>query len=51
VLSAGTVHSPTILMHSGVGPAEQLRQHGIAVIVRRWAKISRTTRWYRSVPM
>jgi choline dehydrogenase-like flavoprotein len=33
VLSAGTVHSPTILMHSGIGPAEQLRQHGIAVII------------------
>jgi choline dehydrogenase len=33
VLSAGTVHSPKILMHSGIGPAEQLRQHGIAVIV------------------
>ncbi len=33
VLSAGAVHSPTILMHSGVGPAEQLREHGIAVIV------------------
>src|SRR3954447_24017198 len=33
VLSAGTVHSPTILMHSGIGPAEQLRQHGIAAIV------------------
>ncbi|WP_342738633.1 GMC family oxidoreductase N-terminal domain-containing protein [Bradyrhizobium sp. B117] len=33
VLSAGSVHSPRILMHSGIGPAEQLRQHGIAVIV------------------
>ncbi len=33
VLSAGAVHSPTILMHSGIGPAEQLRQHGIAAIV------------------
>jgi choline dehydrogenase len=33
VLSAGSVHSPTILMHSGIGPAEWLRQHGIAVIV------------------
>jgi choline dehydrogenase-like flavoprotein len=33
VLSAGSVHSPTILMHSGIGPAERLRQHGIAVIV------------------
>jgi choline dehydrogenase-like flavoprotein len=33
VLSAGSTHSPMILMHSGIGPAEQLRQHGIAVIV------------------
>jgi choline dehydrogenase len=33
VLSAGALHSPTILMHSGIGPAKQLRQHDIAVIV------------------
>jgi choline dehydrogenase len=33
VLSAGALHSPKILMHSGVGPAEQLRRHGIPVIV------------------
>jgi choline dehydrogenase-like flavoprotein len=33
VLSVGTVHSLTILMHSGIGPGKQLRQHGIAVIV------------------
>jgi choline dehydrogenase len=33
VLSAGAIHSPMILMHSGIGPAEQLRQHGIDVIV------------------
>lgn len=33
VVSAGAVHSPTILMHSGIGPAEQLRRHGIGVIV------------------
>jgi choline dehydrogenase-like flavoprotein len=33
VLSAGAVHSPKILMHSGIGPADQLRQHGIAAIV------------------
>jgi choline dehydrogenase-like flavoprotein len=33
VLSAGTIHSPTILMHSGIGPAEHLREHGIGVIV------------------
>jgi choline dehydrogenase-like flavoprotein len=33
VLSAGALHSPTILMHSGIGPAAQLREHGIGVIV------------------
>jgi choline dehydrogenase len=33
VLSAGAVHSPKILMHSGVGPAGQMREHGIEVIV------------------
>jgi hypothetical protein len=30
---AGTVHSSTILVNSGMGPATQLRQHGISVIV------------------
>ena len=33
VLSAGTVYSSMILVHSGVGPAKQLHQHGVAVIV------------------
>ena len=33
VLSAGTLHSPKILMHSGIGPAGQLRAHGLGVIV------------------
>ncbi len=32
VLSAGSLNSPRILMLSGIGPAEQLRTHGIAVV-------------------
>jgi len=31
VLSAGSINSPAILQHSGVGPADLLQQHGIAV--------------------
>jgi len=32
ILSAGTLKSPQILQLSGVGPADLLRQHGIAVV-------------------
>ena len=32
VLSAGPINDPKILMLSGVGPAERLREHGIAVV-------------------
>ncbi|WP_170763265.1 choline dehydrogenase [Ruegeria lacuscaerulensis] len=32
VLSAGAFNSPTILMHSGIGPAAQLREHSIEVV-------------------
>lgn len=31
ILSAGSLKSPQILMVSGVGPAAELRRHGIAV--------------------
>lgn len=33
VLSGGTYNSPHLLMLSGIGPAEQLKRHGIEVIV------------------
>src|SRR5215216_2084316 len=31
VLSAGAIHSPALLMRSGIGPADHLREMGIAV--------------------
>jgi choline dehydrogenase len=32
VLSAGAIHSPAILLRSGIGPADQLRSLGVAVV-------------------
>lgn len=32
ILSAGAIHSPTLLMRSGIGPGEDLARHGIAVV-------------------
>lgn len=33
VLSAGTYNTPQLLMRSGIGPAEHLREHGISPVV------------------
>lgn len=35
VLAAGAVMTPAILMRSGIGPADELRRHGIDVLVDR----------------
>ena len=35
ILSGGTYNSPQLLMLSGIGPAEALREHGITTIVDR----------------
>ena len=32
ILCAGAMHSPKLLMLSGIGPADELRRHGIAVV-------------------
>ncbi|KAI0404819.1 hypothetical protein F4802DRAFT_213117 [Xylaria palmicola] len=32
VLTAGSLNSPSILMHSGIGPAQQLQEFGIPVV-------------------
>ena len=35
VVSAGALHTPWLLMLSGIGPGEHLRQHGIDVVLDR----------------
>jgi 5-(hydroxymethyl)furfural/furfural oxidase len=35
ILSAGAIHSPALLMRSGIGPAEHLHEHGLAVAADR----------------
>jgi choline dehydrogenase len=32
ILSLGAIHTPKVLMQSGIGPEEELRRHGIAVV-------------------
>jgi 5-(hydroxymethyl)furfural/furfural oxidase len=35
ILSTGGIHSPAMLMRAGIGPAENLRSHGIDVVADR----------------
>jgi 5-(hydroxymethyl)furfural/furfural oxidase len=35
IVSTGAIHSPALLMRSGIGPAHELRPHGIAVVADR----------------
>ena len=35
IVSSGAFHSPKLLMLSGIGPADHLRRHGIAVVADR----------------
>jgi choline dehydrogenase len=35
IVSAGTIQSPAILMRSGIGPADAVREHGLDVVVDR----------------
>jgi 5-(hydroxymethyl)furfural/furfural oxidase len=35
IVSSGALHSPSVLMRSGIGPADHLREHGIPVIADR----------------
>jgi 5-(hydroxymethyl)furfural/furfural oxidase len=35
IVCGGALHSPVLLMRSGIGPAEHLKEHGIAVLADR----------------
>ncbi|WP_353474839.1 choline dehydrogenase [Salipiger sp. H15] len=35
ILAASSINSPKLLLHSGIGPAAQLREHGIEVVADR----------------
>ncbi|MGH6981483.1 MAG: GMC family oxidoreductase N-terminal domain-containing protein, partial [Stellaceae bacterium] len=35
ILAAGAIGSPHLLLLSGVGPAAQLREHGVGVVLDR----------------
>jgi len=48
IVSAGTIHSPALLMRSGIGPGAALRGHGIAV-VRECAAVGRNLHEHASI--
>ncbi|HUN39559.1 MAG TPA: GMC family oxidoreductase N-terminal domain-containing protein [Acetobacteraceae bacterium] len=35
IISSGALHSPAVLMRSGIGPGDHLQEHGIAVVADR----------------
>jgi 5-(hydroxymethyl)furfural/furfural oxidase len=35
VVSAGAIHTPALLMRSGIGPGEELQKHGVTVLLAR----------------
>ncbi|WP_206110535.1 choline dehydrogenase [Pannonibacter phragmitetus] len=35
IISASSINSPKLLMHSGIGPAQHLKEHGIEVVADR----------------
>ncbi len=50
ILSAGAFNSPQILLLSGIGPAEELREHGLAV-VRDLPGVGRNLQDHASIAM
>ena len=50
ILSAGTLQSPKLLMHSGIGPAEALKAHGIDVRVDS-PEVGRNLREHKTVSL
>jgi choline dehydrogenase len=50
IVSAGTVQSPAILMRSGIGPAQHLAEHGIA-LVRDLPGVGQNLREHNSIAL
>jgi len=50
IVAAGTIQSPALLMRSGIGPARELRHHGIQVI-RDAPEVGRNLQEHASFPI